>query len=154
MAQFLGVGYVEIAKAALIPALLYYLPWASWSIWEAKRLGLKAFPRNACRAHGSYCARAAICSFPFSCSSICLFRAIRRSNLAYYCILATVIISLVANNWKAWAGAGSSGMKVGHALAQCNRQAGKDILQAMENGGRLALAWPRPAPARALSSAW
>ena len=74
MAQFLGVGYVEIAKAALIPALLYYLAVGFMVHMEAKRWASRVFPRNACRAPGSCCARAAICSFPFLCSSICLFR--------------------------------------------------------------------------------
>lgn len=46
MAEFIGVPYLEVVKAAVIPALLYYS-----GIWiavhlEAKRKGLKGIPRN------------------------------------------------------------------------------------------------------------
>ena len=46
MAQFLGVGYAEIAKAALIPALLYYLAVGFMVHMEAKRLGLEGIPKE------------------------------------------------------------------------------------------------------------
>ncbi len=54
MAQFLGVGYIDIAKAALIPALLYYLAVGFMVHMEAKRLGLKEFPKNACQRPGAF----------------------------------------------------------------------------------------------------
>ena len=46
MAEFMGVPYLDVVKAAAIPALLYYT-----GIWiavhlEAKRKGLKGIPRN------------------------------------------------------------------------------------------------------------
>ncbi|MBD5626650.1 MAG: TRAP transporter permease [Desulfovibrio sp.] len=139
MAQFLGVGYVEIAKAALIPALLYYLAVGFMVHMEAKRLGLKGIPKDRLPKpwhvlrHGGYLL------IPIIVLVYLLMQGYTPLKSAYYCIVTTVVISLVANNWKAWAGAGPSGMTVRSSLAQCNKLALKDVLMAMENGGRLAL---------------
>jgi TRAP transporter 4TM/12TM fusion protein len=46
MAEFLGVPYLTIAKAAAIPAALYYLSLGFIIHFEAKRLGLAGVPRN------------------------------------------------------------------------------------------------------------
>ena len=46
MAEFLGVPYLTIAKAAAIPAALYYLSLGFIIHFEAKRLGLAGLPRN------------------------------------------------------------------------------------------------------------
>jgi len=46
MAEFIGIPYLEVVKAAVIPALLYYTGiWISVHL-EAKKLGLKGIPRN------------------------------------------------------------------------------------------------------------
>ena len=139
MAQFLGVGYVEIAKAALIPALLYYLAVGFMVHMEAKRLGLKGIPKERLPRAWFVLRQGGYLLIPLFVLIYLLIQGYTPLKSAYYCILATVVISLVANNWKAWAGASSSGMTVGHSLASCNRLALKDILLAMENGGRLAL---------------
>jgi TRAP transporter 4TM/12TM fusion protein len=46
MAEFLGVPYLTIAKAAVIPAALYYLSLGLIIHFEAKRLGLAGLPRD------------------------------------------------------------------------------------------------------------
>jgi TRAP transporter 4TM/12TM fusion protein len=46
MAEFLGVPYLTIAKAAAIPAALYYLSLGLIIHFEAKRLGLAGLPRD------------------------------------------------------------------------------------------------------------
>ncbi len=46
MAEFLGVPYLTIAKAAAIPAALYYLSLGFVIHFEAKRLGLAGIPRH------------------------------------------------------------------------------------------------------------
>jgi TRAP transporter 4TM/12TM fusion protein len=45
MAEFLGIPYLTIAKAAAIPAALYYLSLGFVIHFEAKRLGLAGLPR-------------------------------------------------------------------------------------------------------------
>ena len=46
MAEFVGVPYVDVAKAAAIPALLYYMGVWLGVHFEAKRCGLKGIPFN------------------------------------------------------------------------------------------------------------
>ena len=48
MAETLGVPYLEVVKAAVIPALLYFLT-VYWMVHlEAGRLGLRGLPREEC----------------------------------------------------------------------------------------------------------
>ena len=139
MAQFLGVGYIEIAKAAVIPAILYYLAVGFMVHMEAKRLGLKGIPKERLPKPLVVLRQGGYLLIPIFVLIYLLMQGYTPLKSAYYCIIATVAISLVANNWKAWAGAGPSHMSVFEALADCNRLAWKDTLLAMENGGRLAL---------------
>ncbi|NLL36516.1 MAG: TRAP transporter permease [Fretibacterium sp.] len=46
MAQTMGVSYVEVALAAVVPALLYYFAVIVQVHFEATRLGLKGLPRD------------------------------------------------------------------------------------------------------------
>jgi len=46
MSQFIGIAYIEIAIAAALPALLYYLAVGFMVHMEAKRLGLQGIPKN------------------------------------------------------------------------------------------------------------
>lgn len=46
MAEFTGVPYIQVVKAAVIPAVLYYIGIWSGVHLEAKRLGLKGLPRE------------------------------------------------------------------------------------------------------------
>lgn len=46
MAEFVGVAYFEVVKAAVIPALLYYIGVWLGVHYEAKKFGLKGTPRN------------------------------------------------------------------------------------------------------------
>ncbi len=139
MAQFLGVGYVEIAKAALIPALLYYLAVGFMVHMEAKRLGLKGIPKERLPHTWLVLREGGYLLIPIFVLIYLLIQGYTPLKAAYYCILSTVIISVVANNWKAWQGASYSNESETAALLECNIATGKDILQAMENGARLAL---------------
>lgn len=46
MASFIGVPYIEIVRAGLIPALLFFISMASMVYLEAKRSGLKGLPKE------------------------------------------------------------------------------------------------------------
>lgn len=46
MAEFLGIKYTEVVKAAIIPACLYFIGVFAGVHFEAKKLGLKGLPRN------------------------------------------------------------------------------------------------------------
>ena len=45
MAEFLGVSYLHVAAAALIPAVLYFLAVFTSVHFEARRTGMKGLPR-------------------------------------------------------------------------------------------------------------
>lgn len=139
MAQFLGVGYVEIAKAALIPAVLYYLAVGFMVHMEARRLGLKGIPKERLPRPWLVLRQGGYLLIPIFVLIYLLLQGYTPLKSAYYCIVTTVVISVVANNWKAWASAAPSHMSVMRSLAECNRMNAQDILMAMENGGRLAL---------------
>ena len=139
MAQFLGVGYLEIAKAALIPALLYYLAVGFMVHMEAKRLGLKGIPRERLPRVWVVLREGGYLLIPIVALIYLLVQGYTPLKAAYYCIVTTVVISVLVNNWKAWHGASFAGMGVGRALAEANQLSLQSVLQAMENGGRLAL---------------
>lgn len=139
MAQFLGVGYLEIAKAALIPALLYYLAVGFMVHMEAKRLGLKGIPKERLPNPWHVLRESGYLLVPIMVLVYLLVQGYTPLKAAYYCIVTTVVISMIANNWKAWKGASYSGNTVSSELLACNIGNGKDALQAMENGARLAL---------------
>jgi TRAP transporter 4TM/12TM fusion protein len=46
MSQFIGIAYIEIAIAAALPAILYYLAVGLMVHFEAKRLGLQGIPKD------------------------------------------------------------------------------------------------------------
>ena len=139
MAQFLGMGYAEIAKAALIPALLYYLAVGFMVHMEAKRLGLVGIPRERLPRTWLVLRQGGYLLIPILVLIWLLMQGYTPLKSAYYCIITTVLISLLANNIKAVAGASASNISETRAFIECNRLAFKDILLAMENGGRLAL---------------
>ena len=139
MAQFLGVGYMEIAKAALIPALLYYLAVGFMVHMEAKRLGLKGIPKERLPVTSKVLREGGYLLVPIFVLIYLLIEGYTPFKSAYYCIVTTVVISSVANNWKTWKAASAAGDNMGSALMACNALNGKDVLAAMENGARLAL---------------
>src|SRR5690606_37836571 len=46
MAEFTGIPYIQIAKSAVIPAVLYFAGIFVAVHYEAKRVGLKGIPRD------------------------------------------------------------------------------------------------------------
>ena len=139
MAQFLGVGYLEIAKAALIPALLYYLAVGFMVHMEAKRLGLRGIPKERLPKTWNVLREGGYLLVPIFVLVYLLIEGYTPLKAAYYCIVTTVLISAAANNWKAVRGAGYSNISYWNAISTCNVSIGKDVLRAMENGARLAL---------------
>ena len=139
MAQFLGVGYIEIAKAALIPAVLYYLAVGFMVHMEAKRLGLMGIPKERLPKlmpvlrHGFYLL------IPIVVLIYLLIQGYTPLKSAYYCILTTVIISLISQNITVLLGAKASNLSLRAELCSCNKNAFSDLLLALEKGGRLAL---------------
>lgn len=53
MAEYLGIPYLQVAKAAALPAIFYFLAVGMMIHFEAKRLGLRGLPRDQLPAIGS-----------------------------------------------------------------------------------------------------
>ncbi|MBQ7585495.1 MAG: TRAP transporter permease [Desulfovibrionaceae bacterium] len=139
MAQFLGVGYIEIAKAALIPACLYYLAVGFMVHMEAKRLGLQGIPKERLPKVWPVLRQGGFLLIPVLVLIYLLIQGYTPLKSAYYCILTTVIISLLSQNITVFLGARSNSEPLGSELLKCNKSAGQDLLLALEKGGRLAL---------------
>ncbi len=139
MAQFLGISYFEIAKTAIIPALLYYLAVGFMVHMEAKRLGLKGIPKERLPVTMHVLREGGYLLIPIFVLIYLLMQGYTPLRSAYYCIITTVGISILANNWKTYQGAKFNNEDMGVALVQCNKLNIKDALAAMENGARLAL---------------
>ncbi len=151
MAQFLGISYFEIAKTAIIPALLYYLAVGFMVHMEAKRLGLKGIPQERLPVTLHVLREGGYLLIPIFVLIYLLMQGYTPLKSAYYCILTTVIISFLANNWKTYLAfkeqQGSMPVtepaptesSLGKTIIACNAINMKDVLTAMENGARLAL---------------
>ncbi len=139
MAQFLGISYFEIAKTAIIPALLYYLAVGFMVHMEAKRLGLQGIPKERLPVTLHVLREGGYLLVPIFVLIYLLMQGYTPLKSAYYCILTTVIISFLANNWKCHKETQHTQESLGTALVRCNRLNVKDVLSAMENGARLAL---------------
>ncbi len=139
MAQFLGISYFEIAKTAIIPALLYYLAVGFMVHMEAKRLGLKGIPQERLPVTMHVLREGGYLLVPIFVLIYLLMQGYTPLKSAYYCILTTVIISFLANNWKCHKENSLRHEPVTMSFIECNRLNIKDVLTAMENGARLAL---------------
>ncbi len=139
MAQFLGISYFEIAKTAIIPALLYYLAVGFMVHMEAKRLGLQGIPKERLPVTMHVLREGGYLLIPIFVLIYLLMNGYTPLKSAYYCIVTTVGISILANNWKTYHGAKFSNENVFTSLVECNKINVKDALSAMENGARLAL---------------
>ena len=69
MAEFVGVPYFDVVKAAVIPALLYYIGVWLGVHYEAKKYGLKGTPREELPKFGLFHGKR---TFGYSFSSNCL----------------------------------------------------------------------------------
>ena len=82
MAETLNIPYLEICKAAIVPALLYYTT-AFWMVHlEAGRAGLSGIPRDQFRTPGARSGAVVPRRFPSPASSSCCSTASRRCSPA------------------------------------------------------------------------
>ncbi len=139
MAQFLGISYFEIAKTAIIPAVLYYLAVGFMVHMEAKRLGLQGIPKERLPVTLHVLREGGYLLIPIFVLIYLLMQGYTPLKSAYYCIVTTVVISFLANNWKIYRSPNAPKESKMAAFIECNKINVKDALAAMENGARLAL---------------
>lgn len=93
MAEFLGISYLKVAMAAFIPAVLYYVGVFSMVHIEAKRLGLKAIPKEEIPNLKNILLKRGYLLIPVVLLLYYLLRGYTPTRAAYVAILACFIIN-------------------------------------------------------------
>lgn len=118
MSQFIGIAYIEIAIAAALPALLYYLAVGFMVHMEAKRLGLQGLPKERLPKLKKVLAEGWHLLLPLFVIVYLLVKGYTPLRAALVCIIVTVAIAMMKKN---------------------TRLNVKDILDALESGARSAI---------------
>lgn len=118
MAEFIGVPYITVVKAAVIPAVLYFT-----GIWigvhlEAKKYGLKGVPRDQLPRVGRLLAEKGHLAIPLLAIVYLLVAGYTPMRAALWAILLTIVASCLRSN---------------------TRISWRDVLEGLENGARAAL---------------
>jgi TRAP transporter 4TM/12TM fusion protein len=93
MAQMLGVGYLEVAVAAIVPALLYYFAVIVQVHFEANRLGLKGLSRDQLPRIGSLLAERGFLLIPLIAIIYLLVAGYTPLMAAFDGILVSLVLS-------------------------------------------------------------
>ena len=118
MSQFIGIAYIEIAIAAALPAILYYLAVGLMVHFEAKRLGLQGIPKDRLPDIKKVFADGWHLLLPLFVIVYLLVKGYTPLRAALVCIIVTVVIAMMRKN---------------------TRLNFKDIFEALENGARSAI---------------
>lgn len=95
MAQFLGVPYIQVAVAAIVPALLYYFAVIVQVHFEASRLGLKGLPREQLPHLGRLLADKGFLLIPLAAIIYLLLAGYTPLMAAYWGIIASFVLSWI-----------------------------------------------------------
>lgn len=95
MAELIGVPYATIAKAAILPAILYFVAFAMTVYLEARRSGLKGMPADELPGFGATLRSGAVYLLPLA--ALIYFMVIGASPMraASFGLLALLIVSLL-----------------------------------------------------------
>jgi len=140
MAQFLGVAYIEIAKAAAIPAILYFLAVGMMVHLEALRMGLGTIPRNRLPKLKPVLREGGYLLLPIAVLIWLLLSGFTPYMSAFACIIATVVITAAADCIKGLLHAKREGSGYGQSLRVTANITVRNTVTALENGARGALA--------------
>lgn len=119
IAAFVGVPYIEVARAGLLPAMLFFLSMVFMVYLESRRNGLRGIPKDELPSLGKTFLSGWYYFVPIGLIIALLINGNSPSLAGFYAIVSTVIIS--------W-------------FRKDTRMMPKDIFNAMVSGGRNALA--------------
>lgn len=136
MSQFLGIPYIEIATAALLPAVLYYLSVGMMVHVEARRLRLQGIPRERLPKLKAVLANGGHLLIPIIIMVYLLVSGYTPFKAAYFCIVTTVAIAVLTNIVKAARGQEVGGEK---GVAGALKVSLIDMVGALNTGARSAL---------------
>jgi TRAP transporter 4TM/12TM fusion protein len=132
MAQFLGVSYIEVAIAAIVPALLYYFAVIVQVHFEAKRLGLVGLSRDQLPKMGRLITERGFLLIPLI--------AIIYFLIAGYTPLMAAFVGILVSFFLSWIKFGISWLVTGKMqLDSETLLTPKRVLGAFESGARGAL---------------
>ncbi len=100
MAEFTGIAYKDIIIAALIPAVLYYFSVAVTVHLEASRLGLEGMDRKDLPKLSNVLKTRGYLILPLLAIVFLLVRGLTPTISAYYAVLFSIIIALIASIYK------------------------------------------------------
>jgi TRAP transporter 4TM/12TM fusion protein len=140
MAQFLGMPYIELAKAAAIPALLYFLSVGMMVHFEALRMGLGTIPRHKLPHLMTTLREGGYLLLPIAVLIYLLVAGFTPYMSAFACIIATVVITSFADCILGLLRAKREGSGYGQSLRLTANMTARNTVNALENGGRGALA--------------
>jgi TRAP transporter 4TM/12TM fusion protein len=139
MAQFLGMPYIEIAEAAAIPAILYYLSVGMMVHLEALRAGLGTIPRHRLPNTLQVLREGGYLLLPLAVLVWLLLSGFTPYMSAFACIIATVIITAAADYIKGLLRVRKGEIRLGESLRLSSACILRNIWTALENGARGAL---------------
>ncbi|MDR1946924.1 MAG: TRAP transporter permease [Desulfovibrio sp.] len=140
MAQFLGMPYVDIAKAALIPAVLYYLSVGIMVHMEALRMNLQAIPASRLPRVGKVLREGGHLLIPIAVLVWLLSTGFTPYMAAFACILTTVAVTGTVSFAVRIIGAKRNNELVSKALHLAAAELGTTVWKSMESGARAGLA--------------
>src|SRR5690606_5297679 len=118
MAEFTGIPYIQIAKSAVIPAVLYFAGIFVAVHYEAKRVGLKGIPRDQLPSVWSVISERGHLFLPLVGIIYLLASGYTPMKAAFYAIVLAVVAAM---------------------LHKSTRMSWRDIVAALEQGARSAI---------------
>jgi len=105
MSDTLGIPYIEICKAAAIPAVLYFLGVGVMVHFEAGRTGLRGLPRNELPRLGSVLAKRWFLLAPLTALVYLLLTGYTPMFAGFYGIVMTIALIMLQSLWAVHPGA-------------------------------------------------
>lgn len=94
MAEMLGMSYLEVCKAALLPAILYYVAVFVSTHVEAIRMGLRGLTKEEVKPMGKILAEGAHFFIPLILLVVILVLGYTPMRAAFFAIIATFIVAM------------------------------------------------------------
>lgn len=98
MAEYLGIPYISICKAAAFPAILYYVALFTIIHFYAKKMGLKGLPREELPSFGGVMKRQWALSVPILALILLMAMGYTPTKAVLYTILIIVALSAFSKN--------------------------------------------------------
>ncbi|MDR2178954.1 MAG: TRAP transporter permease [Synergistaceae bacterium] len=138
MSQFIGISYIEIAKAAVLPALLYYLAVGFMVHMEAKRMNLRGIPKEKLPNAKKTLLSGGHLLIPIVVMVYMLMEGYTPSKSAVYSIGMTLVVAMLRSSFDLIAQIAAEG-QWRRRVKDFLKEWGNTIIDALESGARSSL---------------